>query len=192
MYSLFIDTHDKNVIVILFKNGKILCKEENISNNKHSEITMPVVEKIFRENKLDVKDLNNVIVVNGPGSFTGERIAVTIGKTLAYCLNISIRAIDSLSIMAINIEGDKKVVALEDRNGAYVGEFNKDNEKLCEFKYLSNSLYNEYKSRNNVINKVDINYEKVYEFVMKMNELNPHEVKPLYVKGISALDDKKC
>lgn len=192
MYSLFIDTHDKNVIVILFKDGKILCKEENVSNNKHSEITMPVIAKIFKENKLDIKDLNNVIVVNGPGSFTGERIAVTIGKTIAYCLKIPIRAIDSLSIMAINVEEDKKIVALEDRNGAYVGEFNKDNEKLCEFKYLSNSLYNEYKSTNKVINDVDIDYEKVYEFAMKMKDLNPHEVKPLYVKGISALDDKKC
>lgn len=192
MYSLFIDTHDKNVTIILFKNGKILCKEENETNNKHSEVTMPIIERIFRENELDIKDLNSVIVVNGPGSFTGERIAVTIGKTIAYCLKVPIRAIDSLSIMALSIEGDKKVVVLEDRNGAYVGEFNKDNEKLSEFKYLSNSLYNEYKSTHNVVNNVLIDYEKVYEFVMKTKELNPHEVKPLYVKGISALDDKKC
>lgn len=190
MYSLFIDTHNNKVLIILYKDGKVLLKNEVVSNNKHSEVAMPVIEEIFKDSNLDVKDLNNVIVVNGPGSFTGVRIAVTIGKTIAYCLNIPIRVVDSLSILAINVDGDKKVVSLEDRNGAYVGEFNKNNERICDFRYLNNSLYNEYKLNNKVISDVLVDYEKIYPFIMKTNVLNPHEVKPLYVKGISALNDR--
>ncbi len=190
MYTLFIDTHDKNVLIILFKDGKIL-KEENLTTmNKHSEVTMLTIEKVLKDSNVNIKELSNIIVVNGPGSFTGERIAVTIAKTFAYSLNIPIRVINALSILAINIEEDKKIVALEDRNGAFVGEFDKDNEIIGNLQYMNKSVYTEYKSNNKVIVDVDIDYEKVYDYVMTLDSLNPHEVKPLYIKGISALNGK--
>ena len=191
MYTLFIDTHEKNVLIILYKDGKIAKKEEVVSANKHSEVTMPVIDKVLSESNVLVNNLDSIIVVNGPGSFTGERIAVTIGKTIAYCLNIPIRAVDSLTISALNIKAEKKIVSLEDRNGAYVGEFDSNNNPLSDFRYLSKTAYEEYKQSNEVVNNVEIDYELVYEYVMKLNVLDPHEVKPLYIKGISALDGKK-
>lgn len=190
MYTLFIDTHDKNVLIILYKDGKILVKEDMVSANKHSEITMPLLDKVLSGASISVNDINDIVVVNGPGSFTGERIAVTIAKTIAYCLNIPIRVIDSLTILALNIDGDKKVVSLEDRNGAYVGEFDKDNSMLSELKYLNKSTYEEYKNNNEVITDVDVDYELVYQYSRDLKTLNPHEVKPLYVKGISALNGR--
>jgi len=190
MYTLYLDTHDKNVLVILFKDNKILKKENIESPNKHSEIVMPTIAKILEDSKLDVKDLNNIIVVNGPGSFTGERIAVTIAKTIAYTLNIPIRVIDSLKVKAINIEDDNKIISIPDRNGAFIGIFDKNNNQLEEYVYLNKSTYNDYLKSNKVYTDVDIDYEKVYEYVMKTKELNPHSIKPLYVKGISALNDK--
>ena len=106
MYTLFIDTHDKNVLVILFKDGMILTKENLETKNKHSEVTMPTIDKVLKDSNVDVSELNNIIVVNGPGSFTGERIAVTIAKTIAYALSIPIRTIDALTIMAIGVDSD--------------------------------------------------------------------------------------
>ncbi|MBR4693738.1 MAG: tRNA (adenosine(37)-N6)-threonylcarbamoyltransferase complex dimerization subunit type 1 TsaB [Bacilli bacterium] len=191
MYTLFIDTHDKNVILIVFKDGKIVGMKNVLSSNKHSEITMPLLDELLKEVKLEVNDINEVIVVPGPGSFTGERIAVTIAKTIAYCLQIPIRVIDSLSILAINADGDKKCVALEDRNGAFVGEFDKDNNLINDIVYMNKTAYMDYKEGNDVITDLDIDYEKVYAFVEKKDSLNPHEVKPLYIKGISALNDKR-
>ena len=190
MYSLFIDTHDKNVVIILFKDGKIISSKNVESKNRHSEITMPLIDEVIKGGKIDVTDLNSVIVVNGPGSFTGERIAVTIGKTIAFLLKIPVRVIDSLTILALNVSDDIKNVAITDRNGAFVGSFNKNNEQLGEFSYLNKSNYQQYCENNKVYTDLDIDYEKVYYFVMKTKELNPHEVKPLYVKGISVLNDK--
>ena len=86
MYSLFLDTHDKNVIIILFKDGKIVDEVNVESPNKHSQIVMPSLKGLLDKNALNVHDLNEILVVNGPGSFTGERIAVTIAKTLASLL----------------------------------------------------------------------------------------------------------
>ncbi len=190
MYSLFIDTHDKNVLIILFKNGEIFIKENFESKNKHSEVAMPTIDKVLTTANVDISELDNIIVVNGPGSFTGERIAVTIAKTIAYSLSIPIRVIDALTILAINVNTDYKIVAIEDRNGAFVGTYNKDNQIVGSLQYLNKSSYDEFKNINNVIVDIDINYEKVYDFVINSKELNPHEVKPLYIKGISALDGK--
>jgi tRNA threonylcarbamoyl adenosine modification protein YeaZ len=190
LYTLFIDTHDKNVLIILFKDGKIINKENLETKNKHSEVTMPTIDKVLKDSNVDVSELGNVIVVNGPGSFTGERIAVTIAKTISYALSIPVRTIDALTILALGVDGVRKVVALEDRNGAFVGIFDSSYNTLEPLQYMNKSLYTEFKSSNEVNIMVDVDYEKVYEYVMTLKELNPHEVKPLYIKGISALDGK--
>ena len=190
LYTLFIDTHSKNVLIILFKDCKIVTCENLETKNKHSEVAMPTIDRLLKESNVDVSELSEIVVVNGPGSFTGERIAVTIGKTIAYCLNIPIKVIDALTIIAINTDGDKKIVALEDRTGAFVGTFDKDNNVIEELQYMSNSVYKDYKSNNDIVTDVDINYEEVISYVSSLESLNPHEVKPLYIKGISALNDK--
>ncbi len=190
LYTLFIDTHDKNVLIILFKDGKIINKENLETKNKHSEVTMPTIDKVLKDSNVDVSELGNIIVVNGPGSFTGERIAVTIAKTIAYALSIPVRTIDALTILATGVESDKKVVALEDRNGAFVGVFDSSYNVLEPLQYMNKSTYTSFKESNEIHTLVDVDYEKVYEYVMTLKELNPHEVKPLYIKGISALDGK--
>ena len=190
LYTLFIDTHDKNVLIILFKDGKIIKKENLETKNKHSEVTMPTIDKVLKDSNVDVSELGNIIVVNGPGSFTGERIAVTIAKTIAYALSIPVRTIDALTILATGVESDKKVVALEDRNGAFVGVFDSSYNVLEPLQYMNKSTYTSFKESNEIHTLVDVDYEKVYEYVMTLKELNPHEVKPLYIKGISALDGK--
>ena len=190
LYTLFIDTHDKKVLIILYKDGKIIIKEDIETKNKHSEVAMPTIANVLEQAKIDVSELNSIVVVNGPGSFTGERIAVTIAKTIAYGLSIPIRTIDALTILALGVDTDKKIVALEDRNGAFVGIFDSSYNTLEPLQYMNKSTYTEFKDNNEVNTLVDVDYEKVYEYIMKQNPLNPHEVKPLYIKGISALDGK--
>ncbi len=190
LYTLFIDTHDKNVLIILYKDGKIIGKENLETKNKHSEVTMPTIDKVLKICNVDVSLLGSIMVVNGPGSFTGERIAVTVAKTIAYALSIPVRTIDALTILALGVESDKKVVALEDRNGAFVGIFDSSYNNLEPLQYMSKSAYAVFRESNEVNTLVDVDYEKVYEYVMTLNKLNPHEVKPLYIKGISALDGK--
>jgi tRNA threonylcarbamoyl adenosine modification protein YeaZ len=190
LYTLFIDTHDKNVLIILFKDGKIISTEDLETKNKHSEVALPTIASILDNSNVDVSELNNIIVVNGPGSFTGVRIAVTIAKTIAYALSIPIRTIDALTILALGVEEDRKVVSLEDRNGAFVGVFDTNYNVVEPLQYMNKTVYNEFKLSNNVNTNVDINYENVYQYVMSLKELNPHEVKPLYIKGISAIDGK--
>lgn len=190
LYTLFIDTHDKNVLIVLFKDGKIFNKIDLETKNKHSEVAMTTIDKILNESNIDVSDLSDIIVVNGPGSFTGVRIAVTIAKTMAYALSIPIRTIDALSILALNVDNDKKIVSIEDRNGAFVGIYDNEYNILEPLQYMNKSTYIEFKENNDVNTDIEVDYEKVYQFCMSQKSINPHEVKPLYIKGISALDGK--
>ena len=59
LYTLFIDTHDKNVLIVLFKDGKIFNKIDLETKNKHSEVAMPTIDKILNESNIDVSDLSN-------------------------------------------------------------------------------------------------------------------------------------
>ena len=102
MYTLFIDTHYLDVNIVLFKDNKLLAKEEEKEVRNTSVVTMPLIDKILKDNNIIPSDLNKIAVCIGPGSFTGTRIGVTIAKTLAYTLNIDIVKLSSLDLVAIN------------------------------------------------------------------------------------------
>ena len=48
MYTLLIDTHDKNVVLIVYKDGKVFKMKNELSQNKHSEITMPLLDELLK------------------------------------------------------------------------------------------------------------------------------------------------
>lgn len=59
----------------------------------HRQLAETIHKKIvmlLEERAVDLSDLEGVIVFEGPGSFTGLRIGITVGNALAYSLNIPI------------------------------------------------------------------------------------------------------
>ena len=175
MYTLFIDTHLWDIIIVLFKNGKVVNKNEVINKKNNSEYIFPTIIKTIDDIKLD-----EIIVVNGPGSFTGSRLGVTIAKTFAYSLNIPIKTISSLECVAVS-SGSFNVL-IDDHNGYYVGNFNSDYSLKKDYYYVNKS---ELKDKNNYSYDVTYDYEKIYKYVSEKKEaINPHMVKPIYVKKI--------
>ena len=139
MYTLFISTFDKIITIGLFKNGEVISELTKESSKNHSIHTMPMIAEILKTNNLLPSYLNEIIVVNGPGSFTGVRIGVTIAKTLAYTLNIPIKTITSLKAYAVSSDKEaNKLVTIEDLKGKYVGYFDKNNNLLSDYTYLKN------------------------------------------------------
>ena len=59
MYTLFIDTHDKDVLIILYKDGKIISKEDVFSSNQHSEITLPLIKASYVDGIVSLRYENN-------------------------------------------------------------------------------------------------------------------------------------
>lgn len=193
MYTLFISTFDKIITIGLLKNGEVLTELKQESSRNHSIYTMPMIDEILKNNNILPSYLNEIIVVNGPGSFTGVRIGVTIAKTLAYTLNIPIKTITSLKAYAIsNNKETNKLVTIEDLKGKYIGYFDKDNNLLSDYTYLKNDEYKTYiKGKEQYLiknNTFDLN--KIYKVLKTEEGINPHIVNPIYIKGIDALNAK--
>ena len=193
MYTLFISTYDKLITIGLLKNGEILDVKEIESNQNHSSLVIPTIDHILSSNEITSSYLNEIIVVNGPGSFTGVRLGVTIAKTLAYTLDIPIKTITSLECIAVSNEtNNNKLATIFDLKGTYIGYFDKDNNILEEFTYLKKAEYKEYikNKEHYIINNTIFDLEKIYKYTKTKEPLNAHIVNPIYIKGIDALNDK--
>ncbi len=179
MKTLYINTSSEKLILKLFKKNKVY-KEIMLSHERNaSQILMPSIKKLLEDENLD-----NIIVVNGPGSFTGIRLGVTVAKTFAYILKVPIRTITTLEELAVSLKEDKKIVAIDENNGYFVGIFDHDNNLIGEYKYLTNSEYEEFSNKYHVYTNIELDYTKIYDYAMKKEETIPHFVNPLYIKKL--------
>ncbi len=88
MVKLFIDTTSNELIKVgLEINGKVdMCEESH--DKKKAQIVLPLLEELLHKHNLSLKDLTEIEVNPGPGSFTGVRVGVAIANTLGAILNI--------------------------------------------------------------------------------------------------------
>lgn len=190
MYTLFIDTHYKNLLILLFKDDIIVDKYEVINIKNQSEFLVPGVDKLLVTNSLSSSDLDEIIVVNGPGSFTGVRLGVTVAKTLAYLNDIPVKVISSLQVLAACVDKEVFKVATPENNGYFIGTFNNDFLNPT-YEYIKNSELDTFVT-SNIIEEIDnVDYEQVIHKSKLLPYVNPHLVNPLYVKVIEVQNDKK-
>ena len=87
---IVIDTSsNKNVSVGLEIEGKNYLMDQSLDKQK-AQAVLPMIEKLLKEHKLSLKDLTEIKVNLGTGSFTGLRVGVTIANTLGMFLKIPI------------------------------------------------------------------------------------------------------
>lgn len=188
MLTLFIDTHDKDIRLALISDNQILNEVVNTEKLDHSTVCMPTLIKLMNDSNKKPNDISDIIVVNGPGSFTGERLGVTIAKTLAYTLNIPIRTITSIETCLSSLEiKDNTYLSLSEKNGYFIAMFNKNKELVKDYFYLSKKEYEEFKKQNEVLEVKDYDLLKSVNFAKEKEAINPHLVNPFYVKKIEVL-----
>ena len=108
---LNIETATKNCSVAIAKDGKtIVCKELATENFSHAEKLHVFIEQILAESNVRFSELNAIAVSQGPGSYTGLRIGVSSAKGFSYALNIPLIAVDTLQLLAKQINIDKGII----------------------------------------------------------------------------------
>ena len=103
MITLLIDTSLSDVSIAILKENKVLSNITKEIPNQHSIYTVSFIDQCLEASSLKPSDIEQIMVVNGPGSFTGVRIGLTLAKTYAWALNIPISVVSSLEAMAISI-----------------------------------------------------------------------------------------
>lgn len=100
MIWLGIDTANSPLAVAIVKDGQIITTEVTNIKVNHSAGVMPAIEHIFKKVSISPKEIDAIAVSQGPGSYTGVRIGVTIAKTLSWTLQKPLVGVSSLQVLA--------------------------------------------------------------------------------------------
>ena len=122
MKVLAFDTSSKALSLAILEDKQVLAETMiNIKKN-HSITLMPAIDFLMSSLDWTPKDLDRIVVAEGPGSYTGLRIAVATAKTLSHTLNIELVGMSSL-LALVPRQQEGLFVPLMDarRNNVYAG-----------------------------------------------------------------------
>lgn len=97
---LALDTSNQYCSVALQWGDQIHAQHE-WSEQKHSQMILPMVRALMSAQNADFAGLDAVVVGIGPGGFTGVRLAVSVAQGLAFAAQKPILAYSSLAAMAL-------------------------------------------------------------------------------------------
>lgn len=100
--------------VALWRDGEIAALERR-AGNRHSELALPMLERLLRDWGLAACDLDAVAFGAGPGSFTGLRIACGIAQGLAFARELPVLGVSTLEAMAQEARAPRVVACLDAR-----------------------------------------------------------------------------
>ena len=106
MKLLAFDTSSKALSVAILEDETLLAETTLTIKKNHSITLMPVIDFLMQQIDLTPKELDRIVVAEGPGSYTGLRIAVATAKTLAHTLGIELVGVSSLlALVPDDLEG---------------------------------------------------------------------------------------
>ena len=206
MRYLYIDTSSSYLYSGIVEDNKLISEIKEEYGQNLSKVALPRIVSMFEDNNLEAKDIDKIIVVNGPGSFTGIRIGITIAKVYAWSLNIPVTTILSLEAMALSSDKDKYHVPMINARRGYVFSaiYDKDynevlkpshikivnlEEKLKDidtYEIISKDEFDEFE-----VNDYDPDILKIINTYKDKDEINPHLINPEYLKLTEAEENKK-
>lgn len=110
MNTLVVDTSDKMARFALVQGGKLTNQTEWVAHRELSNTFYLKLDELLGRSKFEYKDLDSIIVVRGPGSFTGLRIGIVIVNAFSYALNIATAGViqkEKMDLTEIYKEGKK-------------------------------------------------------------------------------------
>ena len=201
MRCLFIDTSSFFINIAIVSDCKILFSHyEKIEKDMSSKI-MPIIRDGFNKVNFNINEIDKLFIVNGPGSFTGVRVGVTVAKTISWSLHIDLIPLSSLEVIASTSSHKKYNVGVIDarRGNVFAGIYDKElncisKDKFISFEQLKKEINDEYNLIGLNENEIKPNIIKIIDRHLNDKPINPHTLKPNYLKLTEAeekLNDKR-
>ncbi|HEX4862459.1 MAG TPA: tRNA (adenosine(37)-N6)-threonylcarbamoyltransferase complex dimerization subunit type 1 TsaB [Acidimicrobiales bacterium] len=98
--TLAIDTATSQVAVAVGRPGEPIAAIAVDLGRRHAELLAPSIQTILRLASVHIREIERIVVDNGPGLFTGLRVGIATAKALASALGIQVVPCSSLDILA--------------------------------------------------------------------------------------------
>jgi tRNA threonylcarbamoyladenosine biosynthesis protein TsaB len=111
---------------------------------EHTRLLLPMIRSLLDDAGLQPKDLDAIILGNGPGSFIGMRIAASVAQGLAFGAGLKIMPVSSLAAVATQVFAENnasEVVVAQDAHmrEVYLGIYRRDADGL-PYEFVSERL----------------------------------------------------
>lgn len=124
MVTLIIDTSTQFLNIGLMQGQKMIASLSKRVKTNHSEHVMIEIDALLLRAQLTLDKLSAIAVAQGPGSYTGLRIGISVAKMLAYSLNVPLYQFSSLALIALQGQGQCVVPLIDARRQAvYTGHY---------------------------------------------------------------------
>jgi len=120
---LALDTSTEFCSAALWIDGAI-DERGTLAGQTHSGLLLGMIDGLLAAHRLKVRDLSGIAYGEGPGSFTGLRIACGVVQGLAFGADLPVVGVGTLLAMAAGSDADRVVCCLDARvheiyHGAY-------------------------------------------------------------------------
>lgn len=165
MKTLLIDSATNVLYTALCEDDKILFESYVNGKNDHAKAIIVEIEKACHQANTEVSKIDQVIVGCGPGSYTGVRMGVTVGKMIATLKpQIKLYTISTLFLMASGYDDACVLASIDARRGNCFG-------CIYDFKHM------EYKVKESLIAKEELmKHDHQYEVTEQKFRVNPFKV----------------
>ena len=97
---LNIDTAIETASVCLAKDAEVLSIVKNEKQKDHAAWLHLAIKDVFEKNALEIRTIDAMAVMGGPGSYTGLRIGMATVKGICYALAKPMIILNTLQVMA--------------------------------------------------------------------------------------------
>ena len=126
------DTSNAACGCALWCDGEVLERYHEAPRG-HGELLLPMVESLLAEAGLALRQVDALVLGQGPGSFTGLRIAAGVAQGLAFAIDCPVVPVSSLAALAQVAAGERVAPAFDARMGeVYWGAYQRGDDGLVK------------------------------------------------------------
>ena len=112
MRALALETSGRIGSVAVVVDGAVVAEEAFAHGLQNAAQILPIIDRLTRAQSWTPRDVDELYVSVGPGSFTGLRIAVTLAKTMAMATGVKLVVVPTVRVLAENAPADAKHVII--------------------------------------------------------------------------------
>ncbi len=126
MNLLALETSTESLSIAILRGGESLAREVD-AGQRHSELALPLLHEMLAEAGLTLREFDAIAFGQGPGSFTGVRIACGLAQGLALGIGKLLVPVPTQMALAEQAAGEKVIVAIDARMGElYFAAYRRD------------------------------------------------------------------